>query len=217
MYIDDTETIIIKIIQILDYEEKWWKTEELSQMLGISKSTVQKYIRDLKFHIEEDLKLVEQFQILAAASKGVILKRIGKVNIGIQSLVTKIYDHSLVYSIVEELLNENGETVISLSLKKYASVASIRRCFSKMNAYFSEHDLKIEKLCLNGPELNARSFFFSYYWEITRGIIWPFHSIRKETILKLITIIEDRFGFKYSLMAKEEMCFLFAISRIRYK
>lgn len=210
--IDETEIIELRILQLLESEERWWTIEEIAVLLDLSKATIQKYLGNLKTRIEGFPE--EKIMIETSTSKGIYLHRLSSFNL--HFLYTDILKELLVFSIFNRFLYENHVSIVKISSENFVSVASLRRKYKIYNTYFEHLNLSIKKDIFSGDERQIRWFFSEFYWQIFKGTEWPFRLIPQPFMKGVIEAIQNFFHMKIIPEVKEEMTYWVTVHCLRH-
>lgn len=210
--IHQTEAKEVEILKYLDrLNNKWVQSEEIANKILISKTSVQKIVKNIKSRIL-DLGRPE-ISIEVSTNKGVKFSR--NPCFPLHKMVSEIYSCSFTYKLIDGIFNETISSLNLFSLKQYFSVASIRRKIANINEALASDEIYIRQNQFIGDEYSIRSFLFKYYWEISKGIIWPFEQINRNQLFHFLDDYQKISGITYSVISKEQICYFFGISRIR--
>lgn len=212
--IEKNETIEIRILQLLDSEDKWWTIEEISNQLFLSKATTQKYTTLLKLRCARFPE--EQIFLEKSPSKGIFLHR--SPIFALQFIYTQVIKELLVFSVLDTFFNKKSNQLLKIAMDNFSSVASIRRKYQTINQRFIELglDISIVKDNIIGNERQIRWFYSKFYWRIFRGTEWPFHNLSKNMVEHRLKIIQDFYKIELSTEVKEEMLYWLAINWWRH-
>lgn len=210
--IDEYDILELRLIQILDSKVKWWTIEEFANQLQVSKTTIQKYLKSIKIRIRDlDYK---GLSIETSTSKGIYFHRPAAFNV--QFLYTQILKEHLTLSILNSFLYSDHLTSIKLASDNFVSVASIRRKYKSINIYFENLRIAIKKDRLVGDERQIRWFYSELYWQVYRGVEWPFAFIPRDFVDGMIDTIEEFFKVDIVPEVREEMVYWIAINGLRH-
>lgn len=210
--IESGDIIELRIVQMLESENRWWKSEELAETLSLSKATVQKYLVSLKEKVGEFQQ--NEIFLQTSTSKGIYFYRSPSFNL--QLLYVKIIKNLLTYSIIDGLLYNEHFSINKLAQKNYVSVASIRRKYKMINNYFNDLDLMIKKDKILGDERQIRWFFSEFYWEVYMGTEWPFQLIPKSFVENVLATIENFFEIKVIPEVREKLMYWLTVNGLRH-
>lgn len=210
--IDESEIIEVKMLEVLEKEAKWWTIEDIATQLELSKATIQKYLGNLRVRLESFSE--EEIKIETSTSKGIYLYRHPSFNI--QYVYTRILKELLIFSIFSNFLYSEHTSILKLSSENFVSVASLRRKYKVYNNYFKELDLSIKKDVFSGDERQMRWFFSEFYWQIFKGIEWPFRLIPEAFVESVIETFQKFFNMELIPEVKEEMKYWITINGIRH-
>lgn len=210
--IEESEIIELRILELLESELRWWTIEEIASTLSLSKATIQKYLGNLKNRISAHPK--EKIMIETSTSKGIYLHRLSSYNI--QYLYTEILKELLVFSVFNSFLYSEHVPIVKVSSDNFISVASLRRKYKIYNTYFKNLNLTIKKDIFSGDERQIRWFFSEFYWQIFKGIEWPFRLIPQVFVNNVIDTIQNFFNIELIPEVREEMSYWITINGIRH-
>lgn len=202
-------------VEILKYmgkhSNRWISSGELSSVLGLSRSTINKNIRSIQIKIKNN----KNVNLDVVQNKGILLTC--SCGSHIAEIIQNIYTESLAYKLITSILDETLISLEKFAYDNYLSVASIRRSIVKINKSLSESGVNIKNSRFSGNEQDIRSFLFKYYWEVHRGKTWPFKHIDREKMVKNSRKVSESFGIWVSPVSSEQIYYLLAISRIRVR
>lgn len=210
--IDDTEIIELRILELLESDARWWTTEEIASLLGLSKATIQKYLNNLKNRIAAFSN--DEVNIETSTSKGILFQR--QLSFNVHILYTQILKELLIYSIFNSFLYDEHISIVKVSTENYVSLASVRRKYQTINASFNGLDLSIKKDTFSGDEKQVRWFFSEFYWQIFKGTEWPFRLIPKEFMEDVFEKIQNFFQIELIPEVKEEMLYWITVNSLRH-
>lgn len=210
--IESTDINELKILQKIDSEDRWWKSEEIAEDLQLSKATVQKYLSALKMRIEAFPE--EKVSLQISTSRGIYFSRSADFNL--QFIYTDILKELLIFSILDAFIYNEAMPITQVSADNYVSVASIRRKYKTLNNYFDGLDILIKKDTLVGDERQIRWFFSELYWQVFRGVEWPFALIPRDYVENMVETIQNFFGFEIIPEVKEQMMYWIAVNALRH-
>lgn len=211
-YIHKDENQEVEILKYLDkYENCWLSSDEIGKYIGLSKATVNKFIKALKNKIADK----EQIDIEVVQNKGILFRCSNSIYIA--DLIQEIYSGSLTYKLITTILNENIISLEKFAYKNFLSVASVRRKIAYINEVLKDYNIVIKNNRFIGDEQNIRGFLFKYYWEIFKGRYWPFANVDKSKLIENSKRVSERLEIWCSQVSYEQIYYLLAISRIRLK
>lgn len=213
--IDEYEIVELRILQILESEDKWWTIEEMAALLLISKASVQKYVALLKARIETFP--IDQIYIEKSTNKGVFLHR--ALTFNLQYVYTLILKELLTVSCLNALFTRQSVPILQMALNNFSSVASIRRKYYTINQYFvnKNFDIVLSKDTILGNEYQIRWFFSKFYWKIFKGTEWPFPALPRDIVEEKIKKIQSAFNINFDFDMKEEMLYWLVVNWSRYR
>lgn len=213
--IDKNELIELRILKLLESNDRWWTIEELSRHLALSKATIQKYTTLLKQRI--DPLAPEALAIHKSPSKGILLERSAAFNL--QTLYTLILTDLMEVAIVDTFFKRKTTPLIQMAMDNFSSVASVRRKYNSFNQRFQKYNLEITILkdALVGNELHIRWFYTKFYWNVFKGTQWPFPNFSRDILEKKIQDIETAFNLHFLSEVKEELFYWMVVNWTRYR
>lgn len=202
----------VDVLKYLDkHSRKWITTEEIAVNLDISRIIVAKLVKSIQDRAQDNIDV--NIEILK--NKGIFFYATNSSYVA--EIIQSIYKNSFTYKLITALFYENIVSLDQFAINHFMSLASVRRKISTINEILSEHNIVIKNNRIVGDEQNIRSVLFEYYWEIHRGIEWPFISIDKTNLVSLSDKVSNKLHIWCSKVSYEQIYYLLAIARLRYK
>ncbi len=208
-----TEAKEVEILKYLDhYNDQWIQSEDIARKLSYGKATVQKNVRNIQSRLKE--LSIDGISLESSPSKGILFSRYPEVSL--HRVIENIYKHSFNFSLINSIFHETISSLHLFSIDHYFSIASVKRAISVLNKILRKSNICIKLNQFVGDEYSIRSFLFKYYWEIFKGMSWPFKSIDKEKIISFLNHFNEESGLFHTIISQEQICYFFAVSRIRW-
>ena len=195
---------------LLDEEESWINTSEISTKLAIGISST----REMLKKITGDIDFYNlDFEIEIQKQKGVRVKKFGyEEYFFYKELLLK---NTLEYSLISGFFGERAINYSQYCEEKYISLPTLRRKISDINSNLEKYGVRLWKNTISGDERSIRSFLAQYYYEIHGNNQWPFAPSEYELIYNVINQTERMSGIKLTESSKEHLCYLWWVSKVR--
>lgn len=195
-------------IKIIDYlysrESQWVSIEELAEETSLQPRSVVKYILSISEVITTEYLEKMSFEMQGHHLFKIIISE----NKFFFDLRIEIIEKSLNITIWKKLFFFNEFNIVKFSIESFSSLSTIKRKIKKLNLEVKPFNFRITSkddiYVVKGNETNIRLFFSLFFWNIYRGIKWPFYNVDQRKILKLVDhVTEDlRLPISYSFKNK---------------
>lgn len=133
----------------------------------------------------------------------------------------KIYQASWVYELCVKLILGKEVSIISFTLEYFISESKLRRKIKNINELLCSLNLKIISrngdLYISGKETQIRFLGYQFFWEIHKGVKWPFEEIEFTKIWSLFReIIFKNTNIQIKDITYVEWSYIFTINLIRF-
>lgn len=211
--LDKQQQTEYELLSILDSDDRWWTSAELSKTMGISTRTVQNYIHYLSEDLEKWGK--DDIFIKVYSSNGIHLYR--KDNFNIHEIYNRFAKKSTVSQFFTTIFFEKTQSLVEFCLKNYCSASFLYRKLSPMRESLKAFNLELDvsSLKIVGNEINIRYFYYTFFREIYRGCEWPFKNIKYGRVSNLMERFCDYFNCGMSKNNSEQFAFWLAIIMTR--
>lgn len=182
-YLDKTTSYYLELIEVLYAENTHTTLENLSLKLNKSKKNISSAIEQLRRYDTNEKNFILYRKNVGYSFNG------SKVDF--LEMRLKIIESSYVFYILKNLTLSNNLSIEDVSYKYHISESSVRNQIKKLNMILSKIDLKIKtksrKLFLLGPELQIRYFSYQFFWNVYKGLNWPFDYIDYKKLRENVT------------------------------
>ncbi|MEI5990146.1 hypothetical protein A5881_001639 [Enterococcus termitis] len=173
----------LQLLYLLYKKEDWYSMDELVFDSHLERKSVLKYTKELANDIVE----VESAQINFSKGKGVCFTG---GQIGYLETVPIITEQSIALSLMKELFFQTNLSLDYFLQKYFVSESTIRRRVQQFNLLLKKYGLKIKsvnrELSVEGNEIQFRYLSYILFWNIYRGMSWPFPTIDQQKIIRFI-------------------------------
>lgn len=168
---DSFEIRSINILRLLYSEDRWWRENELSQLISCSPETTYKIIKHLNLFFDANMK---GYYIVTQPNRGIHLNTSVKDSIGkVEALYVK---KTLSFILIDTIFHSSINNVDDLAEYLHISSSTAYRKLQLLKKYLNNHNLtlNIQRLEITGPEINVREFYYQLYWSVIKSDTWPF-------------------------------------------
>ncbi|MCA5011465.1 MULTISPECIES: helix-turn-helix domain-containing protein [unclassified Enterococcus] len=177
----------LTLLSLLYRKNDWYLMEELIVDSSLDRNTVSKYIHLLKEEIPQLSPVNPPVSIIYSKARG--LRFVGD-KIAYQSLISTYVDKSIGVALLKDLLILGQVSIDQFNTQHFVSESSVRRKISQLNKLFLPHSFSIRtsrrQIFLLGDELQIRYYGYIFFWELYKGLVWPFPHIDEHRILEFI-------------------------------
>lgn len=169
---DQSITVSMMLLRMIAEESRWYTVNELSERLDMNQRTMQRYIADLLEKIEDYND--PNIQLYTAKNKGVFLE----ITLGADVLNFELYllEENVTIILMKAIFFEEFTSVKKFAMDYFLSETTIRRSLKYFQELLEPYGIKLKRETYEvvGPEEQVRMFFYSYFWRLYQGAIWPF-------------------------------------------
>lgn len=180
-------------------EDVYIKT--ITEYFLISNTSATRYIRELN----EDLTIFFKNDFIQIKKMNNIYQLQNKTNKPAAYIIDKIrleyFKNTIQFRIIDALLTKNFQSIESLAIYLHISTPHLYKTIKKLNVILNEFEISISfrietrsSNFVSKKERNIRIFFCYYYWNIYKGMEWPF----KKTKEPFLTNFKGSESFTYS-------------------
>lgn len=203
-------------IRVLDLlTEKMRTAKELADYIPNTAKTLTEDIKNLNYELTMlDNGNVKMYKTESTAT----YRLIGVTPILKHQLFLNYVESSTEFRIYQYLLNPSLKNDLGGFLKSVHIGYSPFYSFTpKLRKLFKEFDFQLETMKdgIKGDELNIRFFFLNFYWEIFKGLKWPFQDILEKKCLDQASKLEEITGNKLTQHDQKKLTYFLAICLIR--
>ncbi|MFC4772748.1 helix-turn-helix domain-containing protein [Enterococcus hermanniensis] len=219
--LDSRDQVLIRILRIISKENRWYSLLEISQEVGLSDRSIQRYINNLSLIILDYNKSnSEDFSLLFKKHRGV--KIIISKQANINFLISHIFKRNETIILFIDLLFNRYESNHEYMIKKNVSQYFINHAFDDIQSLLSGLNLNIDKKKFNiiGEEISIRECIYEACKIIFYGDIWPecFFLLNEDSIRLDIEYIIDNLRLNMTNLAKiNDLSTRLSILIIRYR
>lgn len=185
----DSETANkLQLLYLLYKKEDWYSIDELVFDSHLERKSVLKYTKDLADDLIKEQSNKASLLIKFSKGKGV---RFTGGQLGYLEAIPIISEQSISLSLLKELFFQTNLSLDYFLQKYFVSESTIRRKIKHFNSLIEKYGLKIKssnrELSIEGNELPFRYLSYILFWDVYRGMSWPFPTIDQQ---KIHTFIE---------------------------
>ncbi|MCA5013651.1 MULTISPECIES: helix-turn-helix domain-containing protein [unclassified Enterococcus] len=206
----------LQLLYLLYKKEGWYSIDELVFDSHLERKSVLKYTKDLA----EDLLKIESTHVPIQInfSKGRGVRFIGG-QLGYLKAIPFISEQSVSLSLMKELFFQPNLSLDYFLQKYFVSESTIRRKVTHFNSIIKKYELKIKsvnrELSIEGSELQFRYLSYIVFWNVYRGMSWPFPTIDQQKILTFIETEMKTYSYLKDV-STANWSYMIAINLYRY-
>lgn len=203
------ERKLYTLIKTLYYADKPMTLQELSKAVESSKRSVSNYMDEIKMRVENSsgslITLIDGYQLKLPD------------NINIDVFQHQVIQSSLTFQLLEKLFFNDVMTGPELEQELHISSSSLSRAMTQLKDSLSPYGLTIEAhpYCINGDEFLIRRFYTSYFLEAYGYNTWPFTTVEKSEIYKLVESLAKIDSIRFETVNVQKFILFTAVSVIR--
>ncbi|MGH0944210.1 BglG family transcription antiterminator [Bacillus mycoides] len=201
----------IKLLELLASEKRWFKTAEITKIIGYSNKTIN---TDIMF-INDFLPM--NWKIEIKKGKGVQLHVPSSSSI--DEINTLLFKESYAFKALHELFNHRVLTTLDLAETLYVSITSIPSILKSLEKYLNKFNLQLRRkpLKIVGDEIQIIMMFYELYLGVYGYYDWPFREYSESFFSRLINNIEEVLNLTLSLKSRKELSYFIAVLLNRKK
>lgn len=201
----------ICILKILCEENKWFTILEIEHRLGVSSKTIRKDISIINDVLSPNSTI--------SSIKGKGIRLFLAPNQSITEIISKLLKQSLTFLALQQLLEQDSNTIASLADKLYISQFSVKKVLSRVEAHIKKFGLSLAKrpLKIVGEELHVLAMLSDLYLEAFVGEDWPFIEYNRDVFENYISHIEEKLDITLFISDRRKLIFFMAIFLKRQK
>ncbi|MEI5994254.1 helix-turn-helix domain-containing protein [Candidatus Enterococcus mansonii] len=206
----------LKLLYLLYKKEDWYSIDELVFDSHLERKSVLKYTKKLATDLVEIDSLQTPVQVEFSKGKGV---RFVGGKLGYLKAIPFISEQSISLSLMKELFFQTSLSLDYFMQKYFVSESSARRKVTHFNNLIKKYGLKIKsvnrELSVEGSEIQFRYLCYILFWNVYRGMSWPFPTIDQK---KIVTFIETemRSYSAFKDVSVANWSYMIAINLYRY-
>ncbi|MCV99353.1 transcriptional regulator [Listeria monocytogenes] len=212
---DQSITVSMMLLRMIAEESRWYTVNELSERLDMNQRTMQRYIADLLEKIEDYND--PNIQLYTAKNKGVFLE----ITLGADVLNFELYllEENVTIILMKAIFFEEFTSVKKFAMDYFLSETTIRRSLKYFQELLEPYGIKLKRETYEvvGPEEQVRMFFYSYFWRLYQGAIWPFdivnHKMVEEATMKVTSSLRQNLTY----VQQYQIEYVIAINIIRIR
>ncbi|WP_270598341.1 helix-turn-helix domain-containing protein [Enterococcus asini] len=218
MILNNYETTKINLFKQLVNAEKPLTKNSLIEQLGISQSTLTRNVR----HLNNDIHDLAEFQLIQIANQNGTYFLSNPSPFNPQYLACRLtlnyYQKSIHFNLLKQIFLGPPKSITELAEKLAISQPYVYRFLAKTNQDIASFQLRIEAskiddcLYIIGNNHNVRLFKMYFFWNIYRGVEWPFAELSLEQIHAFFTTSELETFFKMSQNKQQKFLYSLAIA-----
>lgn len=201
----------IGILKILSEENKWFTILEIEHKLDCSSKTIRKDISIINDVLSPNSTI--------CSIKGQGIKLFLAPDQSITEIISKFLKKSLTFLTFQRLLDQDCNTISSLSESLYIPLSSMNTVLRRVEAHVETFGLSLAKRPLRviGDEVQVLIMFSELYLQAFVGEEWPFPEFNQDVFDRYISYIEEKLGITLFISDRRKLIFFIAIFLKRKK
>lgn len=202
IFLDSFHARKIKVVQLLQSEDRFFTILELSETLNVTASTIEKAVESL---VEDFTSGPYRCQIQKNYQKNKKIKIKASRLFSIEELKRCYMTSNFLYQSFYEIFTREFEDVKTYAEKNFTSLTMAYKKFSNMEPILQSFGLKFNfssDFELVGTETQIRYFYLSLFWSVYDGNYWPF-DVEPATLTPVIDEIEKLQGRRLPLARRD--------------
>ncbi|WFA03824.1 helix-turn-helix domain-containing protein [Bacillus sp. HSf4] len=212
--IDNQSKRIIRILKLLTSENKWWSLQEIADENIGSVRTIQ-----------NDLELMKEYKTVEGEPLIRIERRKGisicftqfyRVDYYIKEILKKNFAVQLIQGIFFEQKKFFQRWMDTLNVSRSTMYATVKKINDKLKDYGIK--LRSDTMEFYGDEKEIRHFFAEFFFEVYGNKHWPFPTIEKKVVSRLLLDIFNTLQVNVPDIALDKYCVSLAVTihRVRH-
>ncbi|MES5957192.1 helix-turn-helix domain-containing protein [Bacillus fungorum] len=195
----------IQLLALLTSEKRWFRSTEITDILGCSHKTIMKDISLIKEFLPFDCKI--------QAKKGRGIRLYMSLNMSSEEISSLLFRKSLTFQVLHQLFEGKVQTIVSLAENLYVQVAAISPTLKRIERYLKHFDLRLQRkpLKIVGDQVQIIVMFYDLYLKSYMDSEWPFLEYKQEKIFQLLESLEALLGISLHISFKSHLSYLIAI------
>ncbi|MBO0470103.1 helix-turn-helix domain-containing protein [Enterococcus sp. DIV0242_7C1] len=206
----------LQLLYLLYKKEDWYSIDELVFDSHLERKSVLKYTKELARDLLEINSSQTTIQIEFSKGKGF---RFEGGTLGYLKSIPIISEQSISLSLMKELFFQTKLSLDYFQQKYFVSESTLRRKVKHFNNILQKYNLKIKslnrELSIEGSEPQFRYLSYIAFWNVYRGISWPFPAIDQQKILDFIENEMRRYS-PFKDISAVNWSYVIAINLYRY-
>ena len=184
---DQESNTKLRLLHMLFKKGDWYTIEELVTDSRYDRNTVLKYSRILQEEIATVTFLDSKATLDRSKTQGL---RFQGDKISYRDVVSQLVGNSFSFSLLRDLFLKKEVSIDQFSAEHFVSESSIRRKLTQLNKSFEPHGFSFRtvrrQIRSEGSETQLRYYGYIFFWDIYRGVSWPFKAVSEEKITHVI-------------------------------
>ena len=191
-YLDLFDTTILlerELLLLLQKENRWFSTEEISEALEVKNNTALRIIKRL----EGDILEISENSLELQLSKGKGARLAKDIDEDIKKFLGIIFSRTPIMQMVISIFNGEFGTVKRYAQNNFISEATVRRHLIKIRKFLEPYQIQIARDTaeVKGKESQIRMFLNLMYWRLYAGTAWPFQGIEQHSVYNVVNRFLD--------------------------
>lgn len=209
--LDRSLLIEISILDILFQSHLWLTVEEISKQTSYNRKTIIKYIGIIEDYPELD-------GLLKKRGTGIKLE-IDKIDYN--KIKSRILKKSVPFIMIDRILKTGSFSMSYISQETFLSESNIYKYMKKLKEILSPYEINLIKIknqyILSGDEKNIRYYLYLVYWQIYKGVSWPFSNDMRKRIFTDLQLLSQKYHFNLTVPFNNQLSMIIAINYLRFR
>ncbi|EOH91996.1 helix-turn-helix domain-containing protein [Enterococcus villorum] len=204
-----------ELLLLLQKEDRWFSTEEISEALDIKNNTTLRIIKRL----EGDILELSENSLEIQISKGKGVRLVKDIDEDIKKFLGIIFSQTPIMQMIVSIFNGEFGTVKKYAQNNFISEATVRRHLIKIRKFLEPYHIQIarETAEVKGKESQIRMFLNLMYWRLYAGTDWPFQGIEQHAVYNIVNRFLDKINSTHSIseIYRERIAYYVSITLMR--
>lgn len=199
------------ILDVLFQHDSWVTINEIAAETGFNRKTIIKY-----------LALIDEYPELSGLIRkkgaGIQLKM---SRIDYTKIKTSILKRSVPFAMIDKILKNGSFSMSDISKETYLSESNIYRYMRKLKKILNSYNIDLVKkrnqYRLIGDERTIRFYLYLFYWQVYKGVSWPFSEGLRKKVAEDLQIVAQNAGMYLAVPFENQLTLIVSINYLRYR
>ncbi|WP_088810819.1 MULTISPECIES: helix-turn-helix domain-containing protein [Listeria] len=211
---DQTVESELAVLRILRSENRWFTTEEISELSKLNTTQTLKILKRLISDMEAFG--TDYMEVFFSKGKGArfVTKR---ADANPRKFLIFLVEETIGFNLFTAIYNEDYTSASNFAMEHFVSDATVRRQLNKFRTSIQPLGLDLSRsdAILTGEETQIRLFLNMALWKIYAGEGWPFEGVSEQRMEYIAENILTHSDLNVTPIQKRQLVFLLAIGIIR--
>lgn len=185
--LDQETNTKLTLLYLLYTKHAWYLMDDLIFDSSFDRNTVFKYVKLLRDDASDLAADGLPLSIEYSKPRGLYFSG---DRVAYEAFVFQLVNRSIGVSLLRDVLLHPQISLDQFSSQHYVSESNIRKKMRQLNTSLKKYSFSLKssnrQIFLSGDELQIRYYGYIFFWELYKGVIWPFPAISEESIRSFI-------------------------------